>query len=358
MSSVSDQPAGQVGRVSPTEALIDGILAGHVRSVSRCISLIENDTEEAAAILQRIDREAGKAAIVGVTGVPGAGKSTLVPALARRLAERGKHPAILAVDPSSPITGGAILGDRIRDSSAAELGLFFRSVASRGNLGGLSRTLDDVVTLLDAAGFDAILIETVGTGQSEVAITRLAHTTLAVTAPGLGDEIQAMKAGILEVADIMVVNKLDIDTIGAETTADTIRTVLSLGTRAHGLKEGVNPPAHGEPERWLAPVRAVSALSGKGLDELLDLILAHHAFLDSSGLAQRRLAQRRSARFREALRDALLAHVGGARGTELAAIEEAVGRGERNPIGAAQDLARAIVAGANASIHPMKGAAR
>jgi LAO/AO transport system kinase len=259
------------------------------------------------------------------------------------MADRGLRPAILAVDPSSPISGGAILGDRIRDSAAAELGLFFRSIASRGSLGGLSRTLDDVVTLLDAAGFDGVLIETVGTGQSEVAITRLADTTLAVTAPGLGDEVQAMKAGILEVADIVVVNKLDADAVGAETAADTIRTVLSLGGRAHGLQEGANFSGEGEALGWLAPVRAVSALNGKGLDELLDLILAHRAFLERSRLAAKRRAERRSTRFREALHDALLVEIAKARGGEFTAMESAVAAGERDPISAARELARTIV---------------
>ncbi len=322
--------------------MVAKILAGDIRSVSRCISLIENEAPEAAGVLDALYQHAGRAIIVGVTGVPGAGKSTLVPALARRLAQHGSRPAILAVDPSSPLSGGAILGDRIRDASSAEIGLFFRSVASRGSLGGLSRTLDDVVTMLDAAGFDAILIETVGTGQSEIAITQLAHTTLAVTAPGLGDEIQAMKAGILEVADILVVNKADADPRGAETTADTIRTVLSLSQRAHGLNEGVNKAAGGEGEKWLAPVRAVSALGGQGLDGLVDLINAHRGFLDRSGLARERLARRRSGRFREALREALLAQIAGTHAAQLSAVENAVMSGARNPISAAQNLAQSF----------------
>ncbi len=336
------EPANDSGTALLSQAFIQRVLAGHMRSISRCISLIENDLEVGAQVRQAIDGMAGKATIIGVTGVPGAGKSTLVPALARRMADGGLRPAILAVDPSSPISGGAILGDRIRDSAAAELGLFFRSIASRGSLGGLSRTLDDVVTLLDAAGFDAVLIETVGTGQSEVAITRLAHTTLAVTAPGLGDEVQAMKAGILEVADIVVVNKSDADALGAETAADTIRTVLSLGGRAHGLQEGANFSGEGEALGWLAPVRAVSALKGLGLDELLDLILAHRAYLERSRLATKRLTERRSTRFREALHDALLAEFARARGDELAAMESAVASGERDPISAARELARTI----------------
>jgi LAO/AO transport system kinase len=354
------RPAPVVGVVgqSATATLIGKILAGEMRSVSRCISLIENEAAEAAEILDAMHPHAGKATIIGVTGVPGAGKSTLVPALARRLVGRGSRPAILAVDPSSPLTGGAILGDRIRDSASAQLGLLFRSVASRGSLGGLSRTLDDVVTMLDAAGFDNILIETVGTGQSEIAVTRLAHTTLAVTAPGLGDEVQAMKAGILEVADLVVVNKADADPGGAEATADTIRTVLALSQNAHGLREGVNGAAGEESEKWLAPVRAVSALGGLGLDELISLITAHRGFLDRTGLAKERLAQRRFSRFRDALRDALLAHVTRAHAAELAALESEIARGHRNPISAARQLARLVIDANSMPVGPTRGAAR
>jgi LAO/AO transport system kinase len=329
--------------VNDVAALLERITRGHIRTISRCISDIENNNDRSAALMGAVDARAGNAIVVGVTGVPGGGKSTLVPALAKRFAASGKRPAILAVDPSSPLTGGAILGDRIRDTGNGEI--FFRSVASRGNLGGLSRTLDDVVTLLDAAGFDVILIETVGTGQSEIAVTRLAHTTLLLTAPGLGDEIQAMKAGILETADIVVVNKADSDPRGATATTQTIRNALDLSLRAHGLIEGVNAATPERETVWHAPVRAVSALKGNGLDELVSTIAAHRQFLAStSGFVTWR-RRRRTDRFRDALRDALSARVGAVHGAAIRQMEEAVASGRSNPVGAAADMARSVVVG-------------
>jgi LAO/AO transport system kinase len=323
-------------------ALVERIARRHIRTISRSISEIENDTGRAAEIISAVDAMSGKALIVGVTGVPGGGKSTLVPALAKRFAASGKRPAILAVDPSSPLTGGAILGDRIRDTGESDI--FFRSVASRGSLGGLSKTLDDVVTLLDAAGFDVILIETVGTGQSEIGVTRLAHTTLLLTAPGLGDEIQAMKAGILETADVIVVNKADVDPRGAEATRDTIRNALDLSLRAHGLSEGVNAATAERQATWHAPVRMVSALKGDGLDELIKMVVGHREFLaTTTGLDDWR-RQRRLERFHEAMRDALTARVRSVHGAALQQLEEAVASGRANPVGAASDLARNCVA--------------
>jgi LAO/AO transport system kinase len=318
------------------------IAARHLRTVSRAISWIENGEPAMGPILDGLIDRAGQAMVVGVTGVPGAGKSTLVPALARQFAADGKHVAILAVDPSSPLTGGAILGDRIRDAALGETGIFFRSIASRGSLGGVSRTLDDVVTLLDVAGFDVVLIETVGTGQSEIAVTRLAHTTVMVTAPGLGDEIQAMKAGILELAELVVVNKADSDPRGAETTAMTLRQAIGETQRAHGLAEGANAdPATGQ--AWLAPVRAVSARTGAGIPELAGLVLAHRGFLAaSSGLADWRRG-RLETRFREALGDALLARLRETYGSEEAEAKASVLSGATSPLKAAELLAERVI---------------
>lgn len=329
-------------RGSETAALVEKIAARHLRTVSRCISLIENNDAEAAEILAAVDRLSGEAMIIGVTGVPGAGKSTLVPAVAQRFAGHGYTPAILAVDPSSPLSGGAILGDRIRTPASAA-GIFFRSIASRGSLGGLSRTLDDVVTLLEAAGFDAILIETVGTGQSEVAVSRLAHSTLLVTAPGLGDEIQAMKAGILETADIIVVNKADSDSRGATMTAETLRDALTLSQRFRGLNEGANAASDARGAAWLPPVRAVSALKGDGLDELVVSINAHRAFLTETGILNQRRRQRRIDRFREALRDRLMARALSFYAEQLSVSEHAVADHRSTPLMAANEFANRIV---------------
>jgi LAO/AO transport system kinase len=311
------------------------IAARHLRTVSRAISWIENGEPAMGPILDGLIDRAGQAMVVGVTGVPGAGKSTLVPSLARQFAADGKHVAILAVDPSSPLTGGAILGDRIRDAALGETGIFFRSIASRGSLGGVSRTLDDVVTLLDVAGFDVVLIETVGTGQSEIAVTRLAHTTVMVTAPG-------MKAGILELAELVVVNKADSDPRGAETTAMTLRQAIGETQRAHGLVEGANAdPATGQ--AWLAPVRAVSARTGAGIPELAGLVLAHRGFLAAStGLADWRRG-RLETRFSEALGDALLARLRETYGSEEAEAKAAVLSGATSPLKAAELLAERVI---------------
>ncbi|MCZ7657144.1 MAG: methylmalonyl Co-A mutase-associated GTPase MeaB [Xanthobacteraceae bacterium] len=322
---------------------LDRVASGHVRTISRCISEIENATARASELVAALDPRAGSALVIGVTGVPGGGKSTLVPELARRMARDDRRSAILAVDPSSPLSGGAILGDRIRASEPAGSGLFFRSVASRGSLGGLSRTLDDVVTLLDAAGYGAIVIETVGTGQSEIAVTRLAHTTLLVTAPGLGDEIQAMKAGILETADIIVVNKADSDPRGAVATAETLRNALSFSMRAHGLVEGANPATADRPASWHAPVRVVSALKGDGLEELVGVITAHRDFLAATqGFGEWR-RRRRLARFREALRDALAARASADHEGLLRQAEDEVVAGASTPVGAATRIAETLI---------------
>jgi LAO/AO transport system kinase len=333
--------AGESAAADDVAGLVERITRGHIRTISRCISDIENNNDRSAALIGAVDAQAGNAIVVGVTGVPGGGKSTLVPALAKRFAASGKRPAILAVDPSSPLTGGAILGDRIRDTNDGEI--FFRSVASRGSLGGLSRTLDDVVTLLDAAGFDVILIETVGTGQSEIAVTRLAHTTLLLTAPGLGDEVQAMKAGILETADIVVVNKADSDPRGATATMQTIRNALDLSLRAHGLLEGVNAATPDRGAVWHSPVRAVSALKGDGLDELVSAIAAHREFLASTSGFETWRRRRRIDRFRDAMRDALTVRVAAVHGAAMRQTEEAVASGRSNPVCAAADMARSVV---------------
>jgi LAO/AO transport system kinase len=333
--------APPIARLAPAD-IAARIAERHIRTVSRAITWIENGDPAIRSVVDSLIGRAGKTLVVGVTGVPGAGKSTLVPALARHFAGQGKHVAILAVDPSSPLTGGAILGDRIRDTALGETNIFFRSVASRGSLGGLSRTLDDVVTLLEVAGFDVVLIETVGTGQSEIAVTRLAHTTLMVTAPGLGDEIQAMKAGILELAELVVVNKADSDPRGAEATAMTLRQAISEAQRFHGFKEGANGAVGGD-QVWLPPVRAVSALGGQGLPELAALILAHREMLAASDRLERWRRKRLEVRFAEALRDAFIDRLTRDFAAEHASALAAVAAGESSPIREAEELVERVM---------------
>src|SRR5215470_7339036 len=239
-----------------TLPIVDRLRSGDRRALARVVSLIENHAEEARQILAQLHAHGGQAHIVGFTGSPGAGKSTLVMQLARELRRRDQRVGIIAVDPSSPFTGGAILGDRIRmQELAGDPNVFIRSMASRGSLGGLAASTRDVVRALDAAGFDTIIVETVGAGQAEVEIVRAAHTVLVVTVPGMGDDIQALKAGILEIADIFVVNKADRP--GADQTAAELRMLLSLDERR---KE----------RAWKVPIVKTSAASGKGVPELVD----------------------------------------------------------------------------------------
>ena len=326
-----------------SEKVLDRVRSRHARTIARFISGIENGDPSVQAVLSAIGANAGKAQLVGVTGVPGAGKSTLVPALAQEWASAGIPVAILAVDPSSPLTGGAILGDRIRNEGGEAANIFFRSLASRGDGSGLSRALHEIVELLDGAGFGVILIETVGTGQSEIAITELADTTLLLTAPGLGDEIQAMKAGILEVADIVVVNKSDANPAGARTTALTLRQSLAEATKGHGLQEGVNCERAGEPMRWHPPVREVSALTRTGTAELVALIEAHRRYLDETGQKLRRTEQRRRGKFAQELREALFRIFSERRCVSLEEHNRTVASGSVSPRAAAEAAAWAAI---------------
>src|SRR5512136_427352 len=213
-----------------TMELVEQALAGNRRALARLISQVENDGSLAAQTLAAIFARTGRARVVGVTGSPGTGKSTLVSELAKAYRSAGQTVGIVAVDPTRPFTGGAILGDRIRMRDlSGDPGVFIRSMATRGSLGGLARTTADVISVLDASGWDQILVETVGAGQSEVDIARTAQSTLVIEAPGLGDDVQAIKAGILEIADILVVNKADRP--GVENTARALRAMLDLGHR-------------------------------------------------------------------------------------------------------------------------------
>jgi LAO/AO transport system kinase len=235
---------------------LDRLLAGHPRVLARAISIVENNRSETAAIMLAVREHVGKSLVVGFTGPPGAGKSTLIDAVVAELRARDKTVGVLAVDPSSPISGGAVLGDRVRMARHVEdLGVFTRSVAARGHLGGLSRTAVRLVDVMDASGKDVIILETVGTGQSEVEIAKVADIKVVVSAPGLGDEIQAMKAGILEIADILVVNKSDLPL--ARLTLRHLQSMLHL--RKPGARD--------------VPLVATGALKGTGIAELVDAIL-------------------------------------------------------------------------------------
>jgi LAO/AO transport system kinase len=290
------------------------LLRTNRRQLARLLTRAENHQAEAElAILHPFT---GNAHLIGVTGAPGTGKSTLVSALARQYRQLGRSIAILAVDPTSPFSGGAILGDRIRMRDlAGDTGVFIRSMATRGSLGGLARTTGDVVRVFDAAGFDLILIETVGAGQSEVDIAGMAHTTLVVDAPGMGDDVQAIKAGILEIADLLVVNKADRP--GAENTVRALRAMLDLGHRTeqiahHGRLYAIDATPDrssvadaaslpDEATSWQPPVLQTVAANGQGIAELVTQIAAHRTYLQQTGL----LAVRERARVETELLDEL-----------------------------------------------------
>ena len=269
---------------------VSAVLAGDRRALARLITQIENNQIEARAALATLYPQTGKAHLLGVTGAPGTGKSTLVNELARAYRRTQRTVAIVAVDPTSPFTGGAILGDRIRMRDlAGDAGVFIRSMATRGSLGGLARATGEVVTALDAAGFDTILIETVGAGQSEVDIAQLAHTTLVVEAPGLGDDVQAIKAGILEIADILVVNKADQP--GTESAVRALRGMMAL--------------AHPEPGAREVPICETVATESKGVIELMAAIESHRAYLQQSDHLSEKIRQRASRQIELILREVL-----------------------------------------------------
>ncbi|HVB73932.1 MAG TPA: methylmalonyl Co-A mutase-associated GTPase MeaB [Ktedonobacteraceae bacterium] len=262
--------------------IVERLLNGDRRALARMVTLIENDMPVARRYLAELHLHAGKAQIVGVTGAPGAGKSTLVTHLVRELRKRERKVGVVAVDPSSPFSGGAILGDRIRMMElAGDPNVFIRSMASRGSVGGLSASTRDVVRAMDAAGYNPIIIETVGTGQAEVEVMRAAQTVLVVAAPGMGDEVQAIKAGILEIADIFVVSKADKP--GADQTAAELAMLLSLdpARRQHDKSKPF----------WRIPVLKTSAIKDQGITQVVDAVQEHYAYLVESGMLSQR-AQR------------------------------------------------------------------
>lgn len=270
-------------------AIVAGVRQGERLHLARAITLAESENPRAAEVLTALYPTTGNAHIIGITGAPGSGKSTLVTALAQALRTANQSVAIVAIDPTSPFTGGAILGDRVRMRAlSGDSGVFIRSMATRGSLGGLSKTTGDVVMLLDAAGFDRILVETVGVGQAEVEISTTAHTTLVVEAPGMGDEIQAIKAGILEIADILVVNKADRP--GADKTVQALEMMLEIEqphnrqVRHHGqLIQVASPPRTDDQNTWRVCVHKTTASTSEGVPELLAHLDKHRDWLRESG---------------------------------------------------------------------------
>jgi LAO/AO transport system kinase len=274
------------------ETLTKQILAGKKRAIARLITQIENRQPQAQTALSQLYAHTGRAHLVGITGAPGTGKSSLVSEVAKAYRRQDKTVAILAVDPSSPFSGGAVLGDRIRmQDLTRDAGVYIRSMASRGGAGGLTWAVDDTLKVLDAAGFEVVLIETVGAGQSEVDIVKTAHTIIVVEAPGLGDDIQAIKAGILEIADIFVVNKADNPNVAR--TVSALQQMLELGrvpggpVRHHGVSMPVDSPSPPKPvdggSPWQVPVLKTMALSGEGVEVVVDTIAQHYQHLQASG---------------------------------------------------------------------------
>ncbi|NVM17318.1 MAG: methylmalonyl Co-A mutase-associated GTPase MeaB [Candidatus Lokiarchaeota archaeon] len=263
--------------------LIEKLLNGNSRAVARLITLVENDIEAAEKIINAIYSHTGNAYILGVTGSPGSGKSTFISTLTKLFAEKGKKIGIICVDPTSPITGGAILGDRIRMKDNFSLkDVFIRSMANRGQLGGLARATEDAVKILDAYGCDIIIVETVGVGQSEVDIFKSAQTVIVLLVPGLGDDIQAIKAGIMEITDIFVVNKMDL--AGADKKIADVMQMLEL--RMNYKYESNN---HEENEllkaKWTPEIIKVNSIKGENFEQLLELIKKHREFLKDSGFS-------------------------------------------------------------------------
>jgi LAO/AO transport system kinase len=312
---------------------VDRIRAGDVRALARAISTIEDNRPESRDLLKAVFNFTGRARVIGMTGAPGAGKSTLVDQLAREYRKQERTVGILAVDPTSPYTGGAILGDRIRmQSHHADPGIYIRSMATRGNLGGLARATTDAATVLDAAGKDLVLIETVGVGQDEKDIVSLADVTVVILVPGMGDDVQTIKAGIMEIADIFVINKSDRE--GADRVEREIRSMQSLAIRS---------------DKWTPPIVRTVAMDGRGVPELAADIVNYEQFLEQKDLLLKKKISSWRERLIEMLRDGLLERLLSERlpEEEIARLAAEVAEHMREPY----SLVEEIVGGFEGSAH-------
>jgi LAO/AO transport system kinase len=279
--------------MTTAETTVERILAGDTRALARAITAVENGEPQRDDLLRRLFPHSGRALLVGITGAPGAGKSTLVDRAAAALRRRQKTVGIIAVDPTSPFSGGAILGDRIRmQGHSGDPGIYIRSMATRGALGGLARATADVATVLDAAGRDVVLVETVGVGQDEVDIVKLADVTVLLLVPGMGDDVQTIKAGIMEIADVFVINKADRP--GAERLEQEIHAMLAISPRGDG---------------WAPPVVKTVATEGTGVEEMLAAMDRYADFLRSSGVAEQKRTRNSRERLLALLRERLLERV-------------------------------------------------
>jgi GTPase len=303
---------------------IERARAGDARALARLVTLVENGSPQLRPVMKALAPLTGQARVIGLTGAPGVGKSTVTAALVAAYRDRGLRVGVLAVDPTSPFTGGALLGDRVRmQEHATDPGVFIRSMATRGHLGGLSQAAPLAVRVLDAAGFALVLVETVGVGQAEVEVASLADTTMVLIAPGMGDGIQAAKAGILEVGDIFVVNKADKP--GAQEAVRDLRTMIAMAGHRAGA--------------WKPPIVSTVAVKGEGIGELAEKLDAHWSWLESSG----QLGARRRARAREEITAIAVAElrqrVGGLPGdSRLDALAAQVAAGDLDPFAAADEL--------------------
>jgi LAO/AO transport system kinase len=339
------------------DSLVDRVLAGEVRAASRLMRRIDDEDPAATADLQKLFPRTGRAYVLGITGSPGAGKSTLTDRVVARFRAQGLSVGVLAVDPTSPFSGGAILGDRIRmQAHASDPEVFIRSLATRGSLGGLSRATGDCIRVMDAMGKDVIVVETVGVGQDEIDIAQMAHTTLLVTVPGMGDDIQAIKAGILEVADVFIVNKADLD--GADRTVRELRQMLELRhalrrpvvehDRQHRLRtRAAGKPAEPAPasDEWEPPILKVIAARDQGLEPVMEAVASHRAFLERTGQRAERERARARMQFLALLRNRLLQSALDRLEAEKGRLDEvalSIARREADPYALAETLARQL----------------